>query len=280
MTDAPTKERPAVRGKSRRREIDAKLRARIEATVQRMIDALDTFDALTADLEEDDPGGAGDGEDDEDNNDGEPSLGWSNTGHHGTNTDDREDDAGGEGGIGDDGGLAEQTTGEPSLGSFDRMVDQRKSWRQRDSAQWFFDDAEQDDADREDNGDLEATNEDGGDINDEPHDGENWEPSLGAPETGSGSQIDWAKGDTMGSNWEAGVGPSPATIAAARKRYRQNRSNVRLPDGRMFDASTGEPIQSVAPAQAGIAVEDRWGGSITLRGPDGKRYSIDGLRKR
>jgi hypothetical protein len=67
MSDAPTIEKVRVRSRAQRREIDAKLRARIEATVERMISALDAFDALTEDLEETDEDGPGE--------DDEPSLG-------------------------------------------------------------------------------------------------------------------------------------------------------------------------------------------------------------
>lgn len=103
------------------------------------------------DAEEDDPG--------EDNGDNEPSLGsvgfaserayqpnWAAGGSHDREADD------GENGIADVDGLAEQTTGEPSLGSFDRMLNQEKSWRQHEgpSCAWVVTDAEQDDADNED----------------------------------------------------------------------------------------------------------------------------------
>jgi hypothetical protein len=67
MSDAPAIEKIRVRSRGQRRQIDAKLRARIEATVERMITALDAFDALTEDLEETDEDGSGE--------DDEPSLG-------------------------------------------------------------------------------------------------------------------------------------------------------------------------------------------------------------
>jgi hypothetical protein len=95
----------------------------------------------------------------EDDHDLEPSLGWHGGTHGGpVDTfgvgDDREqDDA--EMGIGDAGGLAEQTSGEPSLGSFDRMTNQEKSWLTQGG--WFDgSDRELDDADREDDGTHEA----------------------------------------------------------------------------------------------------------------------------
>jgi hypothetical protein len=92
----------------------------------------------------------------EDDHDREPSLGWHGGNHGGPvvtccdDLDREEDDA--EMGIGDADGLAEQTTGEPSLGSFDRMTNQEKSWKQRfNSSNWHAgNDAELDDADRED----------------------------------------------------------------------------------------------------------------------------------
>jgi hypothetical protein len=57
----------------------------------------------------------------------------------------------GEDGIADQDGLAEQMNGEPSLGSFDRMLDQTKSWRQRDipGVWWPPVDGELDTADHE-----------------------------------------------------------------------------------------------------------------------------------
>ena len=67
MTDAPTKNRPS----RTRRPIDAKLRARIEQAVEKMIAALDVMDAPAEDLEatgDEEPAG------DED----EPSLGAAN----------------------------------------------------------------------------------------------------------------------------------------------------------------------------------------------------------
>ena len=67
MTEAPTKTAPRARARRPRRTIDAKLRARIERAVERMIAALDVLDAPDEDREEDDPA--------EDNGDAEPSLG-------------------------------------------------------------------------------------------------------------------------------------------------------------------------------------------------------------
>jgi hypothetical protein len=65
---------------------------------------------------------------------------------------DREDDPG-ENGIADRDGLAEQLDGEPSLGSFDRMWNQEKSYRQHAGPTAYNGfaviDAELDDADRE-----------------------------------------------------------------------------------------------------------------------------------
>ena len=60
--------------------------------------------------------------------DGEPTMGWSEDGS---------------GGGGQDG------EAEPSLGSFDRMFDQSKSWRQTDSYHYHSYDAEDDRSDRE-----------------------------------------------------------------------------------------------------------------------------------
>lgn len=58
-------------------------------------------------------------------------------------SDDRETDPA-ESGIADQGGLAEQTGGEPSMGSFDNMIDQTKAWRTHDgpSAWWACDESE------------------------------------------------------------------------------------------------------------------------------------------
>jgi hypothetical protein len=52
---------------------------------------------------------------------------------------------------------ADHSDEEPTLGSFDRMTDQGKSWRQHEGPgrAWGADDVEQDDCDREDNGDRE-----------------------------------------------------------------------------------------------------------------------------
>jgi hypothetical protein len=295
MTDAPTKERPAARGKAKRRTIDAKLRARIEQAVEQLIATLDALEAPEEDKEDDSTG--------EEEPDAEPTYGWTEFearfGRY-VPTQPWNDEE------------------EPSLGAAENLRGRRSSsarWGEGDQTDWASsgvadlegpnDDLEPslafpgalngtggsqvhgDDDDREDefdgrenDHDLEAVNEDGGDVNDEPHDGEtDSEPSLGAPETGSGSQVHWSDGDNFGSEVEAGIGPSPATIEEARKRYRQVRSNVRFPDGRMFDGSTGEPIGTLPKAQVGIAVDNRYG-TVTLRGPDGHRYSVHDLRER
>ena len=86
--------------------------------------AVPSFHSVDAELDD---------SDDEDGRDGELSLGapmnlnqtvWSQ-GEGG----DREDDPA-ELGIGDEAGLSEQTVGEPSLGSFDRLTNQTHAWKQ------------------------------------------------------------------------------------------------------------------------------------------------------
>jgi hypothetical protein len=143
--------------------LDAPDRSRIEALVEGLIGYLDSLDT-DPDLEEDDFGG-GDVNDEphDEEPDREPSLGWANDTEQvssrsffGNATDLEAEHDGSEpddDGIGDMDGLQEQTNGEPNLGSFDRMMDQTKSWRQhcgRTMGWGHFTDAEQDDADRED----------------------------------------------------------------------------------------------------------------------------------
>lgn len=55
MSAAPTLTKPKAR--RRLRKIDAALRRRIEAAIDRMIETLDALDAPAEDLEDDDPGG-------------------------------------------------------------------------------------------------------------------------------------------------------------------------------------------------------------------------------
>jgi hypothetical protein len=50
----------------------------------------------------------------------------------------------------DDNPHDDDTDAEPSLGSFDRMADQSKAWRQQAGELCYSADAEQDDADNED----------------------------------------------------------------------------------------------------------------------------------
>jgi hypothetical protein len=164
----------------------ASLRREAEARVTLLIDLLDLL-APDPDLEDDDAP--------EDGGDREPSLGFidpkitvESTGYHSdrrylttayfdqTNaqggTDDREGDEhdgrepDDDTGIGDAGGLAEQTNGEPSLGSFDRLMNQQHAWQQRLSPNDWAPgiDAELDNADREDDDPA------GGDVVDQPHD--------------------------------------------------------------------------------------------------------------
>lgn len=116
----------------RRQSPEAKLRARIERAVDRLLLALDALDAVAEDLEE-----AGDAE---------PSLAARDVGDMGTqeawdagDRRDHEDDAGdnpesddAELGIADKDALDLERDGEPALGSFDRLIDQGHSWRTRD----------------------------------------------------------------------------------------------------------------------------------------------------
>jgi hypothetical protein len=172
MTDAPTTTRT-------KRTIDIKLRRRIERAVERLITALDALDAPAEDLEETDPPEGPDP-------DAEPSLGSNTNTYQGAwatgSADDREDEHD---------GAEPSEDGEPLLGSFDRMTDQRKSWRQREGNAFCGLDAEADDSDRE--------------------------PSLGSVTSGWGSdrhsQEDWAGGgrdDREDDPAEAGI----ADIAA------------------------------------------------------------------
>jgi hypothetical protein len=166
MTDTPTIDRPRSRKRALRR-LNAAQRRRIEAAVQAMIDALDAIDAPAEDLEEVDHGGPGDEDD-------EPALGWTDAESagagfnygaaisgqedepslgslavyelvsqaswaHGRNNDAEDEHDGREPDVDD----------EPSLGSFDRMTDQTKSWFQSARAMWFWVDAEDDPAERE-----------------------------------------------------------------------------------------------------------------------------------
>ena len=124
----------------------ARVKAKMEAAIEKLLSALDALDAPEEDKEPDDA--------DEENGDLEPSLafpgaasGTNGTYHHG-NSEDLEDND--DSGIGDLDGLTEQTNGEPDLGSFDRMLDQTKSYRQRELFTHVWPDAEQDDADAED----------------------------------------------------------------------------------------------------------------------------------
>jgi hypothetical protein len=157
----------------------ARLRARIAVAVEKLIFALDALDAATEDTEEDDPGEEnGDdepslgwdsfgknqdrpaylfygGSDDREgpDDDREPSLGAierhcsvygadrNPTGNQAqwgfSDLSDREDEHDGREPSEDE---------EPSLGSFDRMTNQEKSWRVRDEASWVATDTEHDDA--------------------------------------------------------------------------------------------------------------------------------------
>lgn len=99
----------------------ARLRRIASEEIERLITFLDRTEA-DADLEDDEPRDQPNGDEDE----------------------------GADSGVGDPDGLIEQTTGEPSLGSFDRMANQEKSYLQRGA--WlgsYPDDSELDDADRE-----------------------------------------------------------------------------------------------------------------------------------
>lgn len=161
MNDTRTVAPPMQRRKLRK--VDAAMRRRIERAIERMIQALDAFDAPTEDLE--------DVGDDEPDDDGEPSLGWTEMEarfgckpmHAGTvdledEHDGREPQGDREPSLGSvavhesswqtgwaqglPGDLEDEHDGrepdvddEPSLGSFDRLVNQERSWRTRDL--WF-----------------------------------------------------------------------------------------------------------------------------------------------
>jgi hypothetical protein len=141
----------------------ARLRDEAAAEVERLLAFLDATEP-DPDLEEGDEGGGDINDEPHDGDfDSEPSLafpgaasGTGGTQHHG-NASDLEDDN--DSGIADDGGLAEQTTGEPTLGSFDRLMNQQHGWQQRfGPGTWHAGpDTELDDADKEDNGDLEPS---------------------------------------------------------------------------------------------------------------------------
>jgi hypothetical protein len=160
--------------------LNAPDRSRIEALVEGLIGYLDSLDT-DPDLEEDDFGGGdvndepqgGDVVDEphDGGDDDEGSLGWANNagqGALGDNTEDGDETAlerhgagflrsGGED-VEDDDPAEEDDPAEdggedePDLNSFDRMMNQEKSWKQRfNSSNWHArNDAELDDADRED----------------------------------------------------------------------------------------------------------------------------------
>ena len=174
------------------------LRGRMEKAVEQLLAALDALESAEEDLEEVDHGGpdvdaelswresAGAGPAISDmravesyaaTDDDEPSLGSLTSGSASQgmwssgSTDDTEDEHD---------GAEPDVDGEPSLGAFDRVIDQSKSWTQRlGPSTWHAAiDAELDDADREDD-------DPAGDIAD-------LEPSLGWPERFS------VEGGTMG----------------------------------------------------------------------------------
>jgi hypothetical protein len=110
MTDAPTIDR--ARGRKRAlRKLNAAQRLRIEAAVEAMIEALNEIDG---------------------DENLEPSLGYQPNGH--VDLEDEHD------------GAEPGEDEEPSLGSFDRMTDQRKSWRVAEVPGFHGDDAELDPA--------------------------------------------------------------------------------------------------------------------------------------
>jgi hypothetical protein len=111
MSDAPTIDRPKAR-KRALRKLNAAQRRRIEVAVEAMIEALNEIDG---------------------DENLEPSLGYQ-PGRH-VDVEDEHD------------GREPDTDGEePSLGSFDRMTDQRKSWRQAEIPGFRGVDAEHDPA--------------------------------------------------------------------------------------------------------------------------------------
>ena len=133
-------------------------------------------------------------DDDENGHDDEPWLGWTPTGCHG-NDDREEEHDGSEPGIDD----------EPALGSFDRMMNQEKSWRQSSLVAGC--DSEVDDCDLEENGDLEPSFGASADQERE-QDFSDIEPSLG-----------WTADGLMGGfdDREDAAGPK---VAEARRRKR------------------------------------------------------------
>jgi hypothetical protein len=163
----------------------------------------------------------------------------------------------------------EEPDGEPSLGWTDKQAAKGDY-----GGHWLAgQDLEFDDSDDEDGADIEATNEDGGDINDEPHDEDSEaEPVLGSTETGAGSQLGWARGSSE-MEGEDGAGPPPAKLAAARARYRPHTNVCVVSNGQRYDARTGARLPDRAPA-AGIVVAMQHGGSLLLRGPGGRPYTL------
>ena len=179
MTETPIQPPQKVR-----REIDAKLRARIETAVEKLISALDTLDAPTQDDE--------DGGDDEPEADDEPSLGAIET-HSNSYSSDQDGNRNCSGdqtvwarGTDDDregeyDGAEQEDDSEPSLGSFDRMTDQSKSWRMHYglTTAWACVDAELDRSDYEPAlGSLER------------------HPSNSTFDQGGGSQVAWGASAT------------------------------------------------------------------------------------
>ena len=103
-----------------------RLRGRLVAAVDRLISALDALDAPEEDIEDNRDAEAF-------ADDAEPSLGSTNMVDHNaawqntfSDTDLELDE--GESGIADADGFAEQTKGEPSLGSLDAEIDQDRAW--------------------------------------------------------------------------------------------------------------------------------------------------------
>jgi hypothetical protein len=141
---------------------------------------------------------------------------------------------------------------EPSLGWTTAIGQQGQKWAAPTDPLSI--DCEEDDCDREED------DHGGGDVNDEPH-GEDTdrEPWLGASETGAGSQLDWAKGETF-SDREDGVGPSESMIEAARKRYRPH-ANCLVLNGRVYDRGGGtDDLDGLAEQTNGSHL---FGGAVT-----------------
>ena len=123
------------------------LRAKMSKAVERLLAALDALDAVNEDLEEES----------DDDTVNEPSLGWTLTGNqtarqfYGNGSDlehehdGREPDHDNE----DDDPAEDEDASEPSLGSFDRMTDQTKSWRSTAEATFVASDCEADVSDKE-----------------------------------------------------------------------------------------------------------------------------------